>query len=103
MTWSPPLPTERPLVAPSLLAADFGRLGEEIAAVEQTQKTPGTPLVAAKPPEVPPPRVPTDHIGAFTRTRDINNDNSEGLSRINNEPAHYSWLTAQAARDGPWA
>ncbi len=34
MTWSPQLPTERPLIAPSLLSADFGRLGEEIAAVE---------------------------------------------------------------------
>lgn len=34
MTWSPQLPTERPLIAPSLLAADFSRLGEEIAAVE---------------------------------------------------------------------
>ena len=34
LTWSPQLPTDRPLVAPSLLAADFGRLGEEIAAVE---------------------------------------------------------------------
>jgi ribulose-phosphate 3-epimerase len=34
LIWSPQLPTDRPLVAPSLLAADFGRLGEEIAAVE---------------------------------------------------------------------
>jgi len=34
LTWSPQLPTDRPLIAPSLLAADFGRLGEEIAAVE---------------------------------------------------------------------
>ena len=34
MTWSSPLPSEAPLVAPSLLSADFARLGEEIAAVE---------------------------------------------------------------------
>lgn len=34
MTWSWPIPTERPLVAPSLLSADFSRLGEEIAAVQ---------------------------------------------------------------------
>jgi len=34
ISWSR-LPTERPLVAPSLLSADFARLGEEIAAVER--------------------------------------------------------------------
>ena len=35
MTWSWRIPTEAALVAPSLLSADFGRLGEEIAAVEE--------------------------------------------------------------------
>lgn len=34
ISWSQ-LPSERPLVAPSLLSADFSRLGEEIAAVER--------------------------------------------------------------------
>ena len=34
MTWSRPRPTESPAVAPSLLSADFSKLGEEIAAVE---------------------------------------------------------------------
>lgn len=34
MIWSPRRPTEPPLVAPSLLSADFGRLAEEITAVE---------------------------------------------------------------------
>ena len=34
MIWSWPIPTDRALLAPSLLSADFGRLGEEIAAVE---------------------------------------------------------------------
>ena len=34
ISWSR-LPTERPLVAPSLLSADFARLGDEIAAVER--------------------------------------------------------------------
>ena len=34
MIWSWPIPSERPLVAPSLLSADFSRLGDEIAAVE---------------------------------------------------------------------
>jgi ribulose-phosphate 3-epimerase len=34
LTWSRPLPTESPVVAPSLLSADFSKLGEEIAAVE---------------------------------------------------------------------
>lgn len=34
ISWSQ-LPSERPLVAPSILAADFSRLGEEISAVER--------------------------------------------------------------------
>jgi ribulose-phosphate 3-epimerase len=34
LTWSWQIPSERALLAPSLLSADFGRLGEEIAAVE---------------------------------------------------------------------
>ncbi len=66
----------------------MGDLQKEIAAAEHTQKTAGAPLVAAKPSEaqVPPPLVPTEHIGQFTRTRDMASDHSEGLSRINNEP-----------------
>ena len=35
MTWSWPAPTERPVIAPSLLSADFARLGDEITAVEK--------------------------------------------------------------------
>ena len=35
MIWSRLHPTENPAVAPSLLAADFSRLGEEIQAVEE--------------------------------------------------------------------
>lgn len=35
MTWSSPLPSEAPLVAPSLLAADFSRLADEVEAVER--------------------------------------------------------------------
>jgi ribulose-phosphate 3-epimerase len=34
LTWSWRIPSERALLAPSLLSADFGCLGEEIAAVE---------------------------------------------------------------------
>jgi hypothetical protein len=63
-------------------------LQNQMAALEQAQKSPGTPFVATKPQEaqVPPPMVPTEHIGEFTRTRVVNSDNPEGLARIDNEP-----------------
>ena len=35
MTWWRPLPNESPAVAPSLLAADFSRLGEELHEIER--------------------------------------------------------------------
>jgi hypothetical protein len=63
-------------------------LKQQIATVEQAQAPPGQPLVPAKTPEatVPPPLVPTEHIGDLTRSRDVANDNPDGASRINNEP-----------------
>lgn len=66
-------------------------LRQQIAAVEQAQKAPGAPLVpatpqpAATPAPVPPPQLPTEHIGDETRTREVVNQNPEGAPRINNE------------------
>jgi len=59
----------------------MGELQKEIAAAEHAQKTPGAPLTSAKPTEahVPPPLVPTEHIGQFTRTRDMAGDNPHGF------------------------
>jgi hypothetical protein len=60
---------------------------QQIAVVEQAQSHPTQPLVATKPQgEVPPPLVPTEHIGDMTRLRDVANENPEGAARIDNEP-----------------
>jgi hypothetical protein len=65
-------------------------LQQQIAAVEQADKTPAAPLATSVPqqatrPAVPPPQIPTDHIGEETRLREVANQNSEGAPRINNE------------------
>jgi hypothetical protein len=64
-------------------------LQQQIAAVEQAQKTPAAPFVVATPqaaPQaVPPPQIPTDHIGQETRLRESVSDNGAGSPRINNE------------------
>jgi hypothetical protein len=63
-------------------------LQQQIAAVEQGQKTPAAPLVAATPaaqPAVPLPQIPTKYIGDETRRRVVANDNSVSAARINNE------------------
>ena len=60
----------------------------QIAAAEQQQKPPGHPLVAPKAaePDVPPPLVPSEHIGNLTRMREVASGNPDAAGRIDNEP-----------------
>jgi hypothetical protein len=63
-------------------------LQQEIAAAEQAQSAPGQAIVTPTPPktQVPPPLVPTQHIGELTRSRDVASQNAESAARIDNEP-----------------
>jgi hypothetical protein len=60
----------------------------QIAAAEQQLSPPGKPLATATPvqPAVPPPLVPTEHIGNLTRNREIASLNPDSAGRIDNEP-----------------
>ncbi len=63
-------------------------LQREIAEAEGAQNTPAPPLVAAAPPKpskVPPPQLPTEHIGELTQEREVASQNQESAARINNE------------------
>ena len=62
-------------------------LKQQIADVEGNQNAPGSPFVAPAPQaaKVPTPRVPTDHMGELTMTREAANQNAESSARINNE------------------
>jgi hypothetical protein len=62
-------------------------LQRQISDLESSQNTPAKPLIAAspKPAAVPPPQVPTDHMGDLTRTREVASQNAESAARINNE------------------
>src|SRR5262249_36492104 len=64
-------------------------LKQQIANVEQAQNVPAQPLATAnKIPEanVPPPLVPTEHIGDLTRNREVASLNPDSAARIDNEP-----------------